>query len=100
MTDSKRYNQWKAMLAITRASFRSITRSPSAVVFTLAFPLVFILVFGFIGGGGISVHVAVKKESDRNNPVYQSLLHVPVVKLDTTLTPQEMQSDLEKGRID
>jgi hypothetical protein len=50
------------MFAIARASFRSITRSPSAVVFTLAFPLVFILVFGFIGGGGISVHVAVKKK--------------------------------------
>jgi len=97
---SKPYSQVKAMFAIARASFRSITRSPSAVVFTLAFPLVFILVFGFIGGGGISVQVAVKKESDRNNPIYQALLHVPVVSLDTMLTPEEMQSDLEKGRID
>jgi len=48
----KPYNQWRAMLAITKASFRAIFRSPSAVIFSFAFPLIFILVFGFIGGGG------------------------------------------------
>ena len=98
--EQKKYSQVTAMLAIARASFRSITRSPSAVVFTLAFPLVFILVFGFIGGGLFSVHVAVKKDCDRNNPVYQALTRVPVVKLDTTLAEAEMKSSLEKGRID
>ncbi len=88
------------MFAITRASLRSITRSPSAVVFTLAFPMIFIIVFGFIGGGSFSVDVAVKKDCDKNNPVYQALLNVPVVKLDTSLTEEEMKSDLEKGRMD
>ncbi len=43
-----KYSQLRAMFAITRASFRSITRSPSAIVFTLLFPLIFIIVFGFI----------------------------------------------------
>ena len=42
----QKYSQTKAMLAIAKASLRSIMRSPSAVVFTLAFPLIFILVFG------------------------------------------------------
>lgn len=88
------------MLAITRASLRSITRSPSAVVFTLAFPLIFIIVFGFIGGGVFSVDVAVKKDCDKNNPVYQALLNVPVIRLDTSLSESEMKSSLEKGRID
>ena len=45
------YNQLKAMLAITKASLHAILRSPSAVIFSFAFPLIFILVFGFIGGG-------------------------------------------------
>src|SRR5438105_15904447 len=92
-----KYSQWKAMFAITRASLRSITRSPSAVVFTLAFPMIFILVFGFIGGGSFSVDVAVKKDCDKNNPVYYALANVPVIKLDTALSDNDMKSGLEKG---
>ena len=65
----KNYSQIKAMLAIARASFRSILRSPSAVVFTLLFPLIFILVFGFINGGGLSLDVALDERSDTRNPV-------------------------------
>ena len=99
MNETK-YSQGKAMLAIAKASLRSATRSPTAVVFTLLFPLIFIVVFGFIGGGVFSVDVAVKKDCDKNNPVYESLLHVPVIRLDTTLTEAEMKSKLEKGRVD
>ncbi len=40
------------MLALTKASLKAIFRSPSAVIFSFAFPLIFILVFGFLGGGG------------------------------------------------
>lgn len=49
---SRPYSQITAMFSITKASFRSILRSPSAVVFSIAFPLIFILVFGFISVGG------------------------------------------------
>ncbi len=40
------------MMAITRASIKAMFRNPSAVVFSFAFPLIFILVFGFIGNWG------------------------------------------------
>jgi ABC-2 type transport system permease protein len=98
--EEPKYNQFKAMLAITRASLRSTTRSPSAVVFTLLFPLVFIVVFGFIGGGAFTVDVAVKKDCDKSNPVYEALQSVPVIKLDTSISEAELKTDLEKGRID
>ena len=48
----QQYSQVRAMLAIARASFRSIIKNPSAVIFSILFPLIFIVVFGFIGGGG------------------------------------------------
>ncbi|HMI01522.1 MAG TPA: ABC transporter permease [Pedobacter sp.] len=70
---SKPYSNTKATLALAKASFRSIMRSPSAVVFTLAFPLIFILVFGFLGGGGVHVDVAVAPGSDLQNPVIKAL---------------------------
>jgi ABC-2 type transport system permease protein len=98
--EEKKYSQWRAMLAITRASLRSTTRSPSAVVFTLAFPLVFIIVFGFIGGGAFSVDVAVKQNCDKNNPVYQALKNISVIRMDSTLTDEDIKPALEKGRID
>src|SRR6185369_5580639 len=99
-TDKSKYSQLKAMLAITKASLRSTMRSPSAVVFTLLFPLIFIVVFGFIGGGVYSVDIAIKKDSDKNNPIYEALQHVPIIRMDTTLSETEMKSKLEKGRID
>src|ERR1700748_3347775 len=101
MTDNKPYSNFKAMLAIAKASFRSIVRSPSSVVFTLLFPLIFILVFGFISGGGvISVDVGVAKTNDTLNPVYQALKKVSVVHLIHDQTPEQMEANLKKGSID
>jgi ABC-2 type transport system permease protein len=95
-----KYSQWKAMFAITRASLRSITRSPSAIVFTLAFPIIFIVVFGFIGGGAFTVDVVMKSGSDTNNPIYTALKNISVVHIDSVVSAEKLQSDLEKGRID
>lgn len=96
---NKSYNNTKATLALAKASFRSITRSPSAVVFTLAFPLIFILVFGFLGGGGVKLDLAVAPGSDMQNPVIIALQHTSVVHLITDKSEVELQQRLEKGTI-
>jgi ABC-2 type transport system permease protein len=95
-----KYSQIKAMLAITKGSLKAILRSPSAVVFSIAFPLIFILVFGFIGGGNgkTSVKIAVDQGSDTTSPIYTALSQInsiKIVKGDDTFLLQE----LEKGRI-
>src|SRR4051794_20220476 len=41
-----------ALLALTRANIRSYTRDRAALFWTLAFPLIFIFMFGFIFQGG------------------------------------------------
>jgi ABC-2 type transport system permease protein len=99
---NKPYSNTKATLAIARASFRSILRSPSAVVFTLAFPLIFIIVFANIGGGGMSIDVGVAKGSDTsaNNPVYTALKKNKIMHLINDQTPDEMSKNLAKGNID
>ncbi len=94
------YNQFRAMRAIAKASFRSITRSPSAVVFSLLFPLIFILVFGFIGGGGFGVDLGINKNSDKNSPVYFALRNISFINLDEEMTGDEMLKALKKGSID
>ena len=63
------------MLAITKASLRSIFRSPSAVIFSFVFPFIFILVFGFIGNnGGTPVYkIVIDKNSDTTNTLFDSI---------------------------
>lgn len=95
----KEYSNIKATLAIAKASFKSILRSPSAVVFSLLFPLIFIVVFGFIGGGGLTVDVGVGKTNDANSPIFQALKNIKMVHL-IEENEKEMNQDLEKGRID
>ncbi len=97
---SKRYNNTRATLALAKASFRSITRSPSAVVFTLAFPLIFILVFGFLGGNGIKVDVAIASGSDLDNPVIKGLKNHSLVHLILDKPDEYIRTELEKGQID
>lgn len=94
---NKPYSNINATLALAKASFRSIMRSPSAVVFTLAFPLIFILVFGFLGGGGIKVDLAVAPGSNLENPVFKALEEVSVIHLVKGKDAAEIKNALEKG---
>lgn len=94
------YSQMQAMLAISRASFRSILRSPSAVVFTLLFPLIFIFVFGFIKGGGIHLNVALDGNSHIENPIFDSIAGMRGIQLVPGLSQMELQKELQKGDID
>jgi len=94
---NKPYSNINATLALAKASFRSIMRSPSAVVFTLAFPLIFILVFGFLGGGGIKVDLAVAPGSNLANPVFKALEDVSVIHLVKGKDAAEIKNALEKG---
>lgn len=67
----QQYSQVKATLAITKASLRAIFRSPQAVFFGIFFPVVLIVIFGALGNSrGISVDIAIDKNSDTSNVIY------------------------------
>jgi ABC-2 type transport system permease protein len=96
----KSYSNFNATMAIAVASFRSIIRSPSAVVFSLAFPLIFIIVFANIGGSSVTVDVGVAKTTDTLNPVYKILANTKVINLIKDQSTDEMAKNLSKGKID
>lgn len=100
MTNNPKYNNTRATLAIAKASFRSILRSPSAVVFSLVFPLIFIVVFANIGGSGVTVDVGVAKDCDTTNAVYQVLKKNQMLNLIKSQSTDEMNKNLSKGSID
>ena len=100
MINNKPYSNTRATLAIAKASFRSILRSPSAVVFSLVFPLIFIVVFANIGGSGVTVDVGVTKTCDTTNPVYQILKKNQLINLIKNQSASEMDKNLSKGSLD
>jgi len=72
------YSNFKALKALVKASLQSIAKSPSAIVFGIAFPMIFILVFGFIGDGGQSpIRVITSPGNDSANALYASLRQMP-----------------------
>lgn len=97
----KPYSNYQAGVALVRASLQSILKSPSAVVFGLAFPLIFILVFGFLGGGGggFSTSISLASGADTANPIYVGLRHIPGVKFKTYKDSAEQAKNLLKGNI-
>src|ERR1041385_1433981 len=100
MNDNKPYSNTRATLAIAKASFRSILRSPSAVVFSLVFPLIFIVVFANIGGSGVTVDVGVAKTCDTTNAIYKILQKNKMMNLIKDQSTDEMNKNLSKGSID
>jgi len=93
------YSQRRALLAITKASFKSIFKSPSSTFFSLFFPIVLIIIFGSLGGGGgVSFDVAMDKQSDTTNIVYQAITHAPIFNV-VRGTEAEVEDQLKKGRI-
>lgn len=87
------------MFAIAKASLRAILRSPSAVGFSLGFPLIFILVFGFIGNSGPSIRIAIDPASDTNNLLYDSLVSFSNIKVISKESQDDIRNDVKKGRI-
>src|SRR5579872_2123707 len=97
--NQKPYSNTRATLAIAKASLRSILRSPSAVVFSLAFPLVFIIVFANIGNRAITADVGVAKTCDTANDFYRGLKTHQVANLITDQSTADMESNLSKGNL-
>jgi ABC-2 type transport system permease protein len=97
---STSYSQRKALFAIARASLTAILRSPSAVVFSFGFPLIFIMVFGFMSETSPSVNIGFSAKSDTSssNFLYQMLTHHEMIRV-VKKSETELRKDVEKGRV-
>lgn len=93
------YNQLKALFAITKASLISTFRNPSTIAFSIIFPIIFILVFGFIGGGGTKLDIAYANNSDNENPIYQALNSIESLKKIEFKDEVSLEKELKKGNL-
>src|SRR5882724_781163 len=97
---SQPYSQNSALWAITRASFKAIFSNPSAIVFSILFPIIFILIFGAFGsGGGVSYRIAVEPGSDTSNAFFFGLKMNPQIRIISYKDTASMNKDLNTGRL-
>jgi ABC-2 type transport system permease protein len=97
---SKPYSQSKALWAITRASFKAIFNQPTAIVFSLLFPIIFILIFGAFGSGGpASYRITVSPDSDTSNELFTQLKTYPGIKIMRYADSTALNKDLVRGRL-
>jgi ABC-2 type transport system permease protein len=96
---AQKYNQLRAMWAVTKGSLKATFRSPQSIFFSLFFPIVLIWIFGALGGNGIpSVDVALEKNTDTTNQFYSYLKHNPVLHFIND-KHKDINDELRKGRI-
>jgi ABC-2 type transport system permease protein len=94
------YSQSKALWAITRASYKAIFSNPSAIVFSILFPIIFIMIFGAFGNGGPVRHrIALAPGCDTSNILFDSLKNNPFIRIVRYSDTTEMRKDFIKGSL-
>jgi len=97
---TKKYSQSRALWAITRASFKAIFSNPSAIVFSILFPIIFILIFGAFGeGGGASYRIALTADSDTSTDFYQGLKRSEIIRIVSYTDSAKLNKDLIRGKL-
>jgi len=94
------YSQTRALWAITKASFKAIFGNPSAIIFSILFPIIFVMIFGAFGnGGGVSYRVALSPGSDTTSDFYQGMKLTPVIRIVNYSDTVALNKDLVKGKL-
>ena len=96
----KPYSQARALWAITRASFKAIFNQPTAIFFSLLFPIIFILIFGAFGDrGGAMYRIGIEPGSDTSNMLFEGFKASKQIRIMRYADTTTMNSELDKGRI-
>jgi ABC-2 type transport system permease protein len=98
--EGESYSQKTALLALVRASFRAIFANPSALVFSVAFPILFVLIFGAFGGDkGTVFQVVIERGSDTTHPIYKSIVASPFINITQIEDAAQLRKELIRGKI-
>jgi len=94
------YNQLHAAFALAKASLVAMLRSPTSVVFSLLFPVIFIVVFGsMVDNSIVQLKIVLAPGCDTANPVYKAISNISNITVDTNLNMKDATRSLQKGRL-
>lgn len=94
------YSQMRAAYALAKASLIATLRSPTSVVFSLLFPLIFIVVFGsMVNNTIVPLKIVAASGNDTANAVYKAICAIDNITIDTLMNMSDARNALQKGRI-
>jgi len=94
------YSQLRASIAIAKASLLAMLRSPTSVVFSLLFPIIFIVVFGaMVNNNSYGIKIGIDQSADTSNLLFKSIARTGILQLVSYSSDPDMVDDLSKGRI-
>jgi ABC-2 type transport system permease protein len=96
----KKYSQLKAAFALAKASLFAMLRSPTSVVFSLLFPIIFIIVFGaMVDNNAVTIKIGIASNSDTANQLYRNIAGLKMLQLMRYPSSKQMQEELTKGHL-
>ena len=96
---SKKPSQWRAYLSMSWYSLKATLRNPATLAFSVAFPIVFITIFGLIGTSTQSLSLGIPTESNRDNLIVSSIKNLTFVKVEEG-GKQVLEERLRQGKLD
>jgi len=94
------FREIKAVLILSKYSLLATLRSPTSVVFSLLFPIIFIVVFGsMIGDQTPVMKLAVGPGCDTTNLLYKAIGKIPAITLKKGMSAAEQAEALRKGQL-
>jgi ABC-2 type transport system permease protein len=90
----------RAVLILSKYSLLATLRSPTSVVFSLLFPIIFIVVFGsMIGDQTPVMKLAVGPGCDTTNLLFRAIGQIPAITLKKGMGADEQAEALQKGQL-
>lgn len=97
---SQAANQLKAAFTVSKFSLLATLRSPTSIVFSLLFPIIFIVVFGSINvGKAPDIKLALATNCDTSNAIYRAVKSIPGIMFLKGLPNEQATEGLKKGTI-
>ncbi len=94
------YQQLSASFALAKARLTATLRSPTSVVFSLLFPIIFIVVFGSMADNTlVHLKIALAPGCDTGNVLYKAVTRINNLTIDRSLSTLEATDALQKGRL-
>lgn len=93
------FSQARAFLGLLKESIIGSLRNPTTIFFSFLFPFIFISIFGILDYGDIKIPVAVTQQSLKSGVLYEALTKVTALDLVTTKSDEQINDDLNKGRL-
>ena len=93
-------NQIRAVLTLSKYSLLATLRSPTSVVFSLLFPIIFIVAFGSLIGDQMPVpKLALAPGCDTANTVFKAIDGISSIELKKDMPASEQMDALKKGQL-